>query len=231
MRKIIVSVFMCLAFLLCCVSCSPATEIPDTGDGGKPDDTPEVPEIERAGSIVVVGDSLMDFWDNGEAFLEKYYLEAENKAILATHIYDWYADDRNYPKILESNPDEVLIGVGINDLKAFVNVKDATSYLDSLFKKLLADKPDLYIHCITVNKSYAADAVKDRIEEFNATMKELYADSESVGFIDTQDAFLTEEGDYDYDCFIEDKLHFSEQGYARLEGIFDEYFAPKFTKK
>lgn len=184
---------------------------------------PEEPKIEKSGNIVVIGDSLMDFWDNGETFLSDYFDTASNKAILATHVYDWFSADRNYSKILESNPTDVLIGLGINDIKANGDITLCTDYLKNLFVNLKKDNPDLTIHYVSVNKCYVADFWVNGIEQWNDIMQ-TYCNENGHYFIDTQDAFLADDGGYDLSLFIEDKLHFSSAGYAVLESVFEEHF-------
>lgn len=227
-----------LSFLLAAYACSPNTggseessgeaefsaTVSDTGETSGGASSEERDPITKGGSIVVIGDSLLDFWENGEAFLGEFYNTASNKAILATHVYDWLADDRNYPKILEDNPDEVMLGIGINDIKAGNKVADGTKYLKQLIEKLLAEKPTLVIHLVSVNKNPASNFYKAKIEEWNAIMREYCEEGTNLYFIDNQDAFLNEDGSYNTDCFIEDKLHFSATGYSVYERLLDNYY-------
>ena len=218
MKKIIalmLSVLM-MTFMFSLTACSDNLK-----KGG---DEPEKPaEVKKEGSIVVVGDSLMDFWENGETFLGNYFTTATNKAILATHVYDWYSADRNYPVILENSPTDVLIGVGINDIKAYGDVNECTDVLKDLFEKLKIDSPNLVIHYVSVSKCEAADFYADNIVLWNNIMRE-YCGQKGYYFIDTQDAYLTEEGEYDLSLFVDDKLHFSDAGYAVLENILGKHF-------
>ena len=196
----------------------------DTGETSGGESSEARDPVEKGGSIVVIGDSLLDFWDNGEKFLGEFYNVVSNKAILATHVYDWLADDRNYPKILEDNPDEVMLGIGINDIKAGNKVADGTKYLKQLIEKLLAEKPSLVIHVVSVNKNPASNFYKSKIEEWNVIMREYCEENANLHFIDNQDAFLNEDGSYNTDCFIEDKLHFSATGYSVYEKLLDSYY-------
>lgn len=239
LKKIIIiltAIIFMIAFAACGSGNKSGNQIPgdNTGDPENPGNAepessgPKHPDITPSGSIVVVGDSLLDFWDNAEDFLGDFYSSAENVAVLATHTYDWWDESRgNYAKILANDPDEVLIGLGINDIKAgnFKWSPNKTQVYKQIIEKLLEQKPELIIHMISVPKSPAAKPWVSVIEGWNADMKAYCDERKNMHFIDDQDTFLIKDSaDYNLEMFVEDKLHFSEAGYNVLEGILDEYF-------
>jgi lysophospholipase L1-like esterase len=91
--------------------------------------------------------------------------------------------------------------------------------------------PKTPIYYIAISPNERRWAVQDKIVEANELFKNYCQNTPNLHFIETMPQLLNKEGKYQPDLYINDKLHFNENGYKIwspiIKGVLDKDFLSK----
>ena len=198
--------------------------------------TQEQPEPEKKEYMLMMGDSLFDFWKN----TCKEDLGTEdllNVAIGGTTSEFWMQNssiaDRAIERLnkkLNIEVDRIAVSLGTNDVcirKDGKSVAEGENGLQDLLEFLHGSYPDAYIYLLTINICGETTRwdLREEVRECNDIMREYCAQLDWAEMVETETAFYN---DTNYEekpaaeYFTSDYLHFSEQGYELLAEIMCE---------
>ncbi len=115
------------------------------------------------------------------------------------------------------SPKVVVWYYGDNEPVCSYTVEETKELFLATWEKFRKDFPTVKIVTIATKTSFARDEYKDFVRELNEWQKEMAKSSDWLTFIDTADLCKDEKGNYIFENYLDDKLHFGPKAYAVLE--------------
>jgi lysophospholipase L1-like esterase len=168
---------------------------------------PSTPE----NAIVFVGSSSIRFWTTLKE--DMHPLPVVQHGFGGAKMLDVAHYARRLVKV--KNPRAIVVYVGTNDIHPgnAKNPETLSNTYQRFVSEVRKDLPKVPIYYIAILPSFMRWEVWDIAQQTNALIAEYSANTHDVHFIDTNDAFLNEQGLPLKENYVSDGLHFSEQGY------------------
>ena len=123
-------------------------------------------------------------------------------------------------------PDVVVWYYGDNEPVCSYTVEESKELFLATWDRFRADFPNVKIVTIATKTSFARDEYKDFVRELNAWQKEMSDKLPYLTYIETADICKDKDGNYIFEHYLDDKLHFGPEGYkilaVRLKEVLDE---------
>lgn len=171
-------------------------------------------EIEKKGSVVFIGDSLVEGWD-----LKLYFpaYEATNKGVSGAkvaEILDWDIDAKDKIAVY-------LIGTNnVGSVSAFQSTDNAiltNSYLEVIHT---VNAPQNIVISLLPRHAYEErPTINEEIKQLNKELKEAFASYGHIEFLDVYDYFTEPGGDSVNEYYFKDGLHLNREGYDLLSEL------------
>ncbi len=113
-------------------------------------------------------------------------------------------------------PEVVVWYYGDNEPVCSYTVEESKELFLATWERFRADFPGVKIITIATKTSFARDEYKDFVKELNAWQKEIATKLPYLTYIETADICKDEKGEYIFDHYLDDKLHFGPNGYKIL---------------
>jgi lysophospholipase L1-like esterase len=164
------------------------------------------------GQVLFIGSSTIVRWKT----LDKDFPEAKtiNRGFGGSQIADsTYFADRI---IIPYAPKAIFLRAGGNDLNAGKSVEQVFADFKAFVAKVQGKLPDTDIMFISLSPSIARWKQADQEKTLNALIKDYIAGKPHLKYIETYDMVLGTDGKPRAELFVDDKLHFSDEGYKLL---------------
>lgn len=180
------------------------------------------------GGVVLVGDSLVAGAKKWEALQQAFpNLVLANRGIggdTSRGVLFRFQED-----VLDLHPKAIMMIAGSNDLSAYGKTEDTISNLTEMVAMAKKQDPNTRVIVCTIppRNNPKAPTQPGKLEELNQKIRDL-PPQDGVAVLDIYPLFLKEDGTQDTQYFGEDKLHFNEAGYVKLnEAVKKEFEALK----
>jgi hypothetical protein len=128
----------------------------------------------------------------------------------------------------------IMFYTGSNDITAGNQDKSPLQVLEAfkyVVQKVHLKNPNTPIYYIAISPNERRWAVQNKIVEANELFKNYCQNTPNLHFIETMAHLLSKDGKYQPDLYINDKLHFNENGYKiwspLIKGVLDKDFLSK----
>ena len=164
------------------------------------------------GGILFIGSSTIRLWKTLASDYPGY--PVINRGFGGTEIVDatHFADRLIFPH----EPKQIFLRAGGNDIHAGrvprEVANDFAMFVDAVHSRL----PKTEILYISVSPAPARWGESDKYRELNRLIREMALNMPRVGFVDTYDISLKPDGSARPELFVQDRLHFSPEGYKLL---------------
>jgi len=183
--------------------------LPDGGQGHFGKRLEEISNLSPIkGGTVLIGDSITEGWLS-YTNIEAYPFNVP----VANHGVGWDVTEGavfRLPLVEPSEPDQIFIKIGTNDVSLAVPLADMERYFDGLLSNLRDQEPqaELFVQSVLPRE---ADKL-ERISRVNAMQAKL-AQKYAASYIDLKEVFAAQDGTLRKDLTY-DGLHLNEAGYA-----------------
>lgn len=187
-------------------------------------------ESYSSNAILVTGSSYIRLWKTIKQDLAPH--EIIHRGFGGSNIVEmaYYID-----RIMVNHPFKAIVFYsGSNDITAGNQDKTPVQVLETfkyLVQKVHQKSPDTPIYYIAISPNERRWAVQNKIEEANELFKNYCQNTPNLHFIETMPQLLSKDGKYQPDLYINDKLHFNENGYKiwskLVKGVLDKDFLSK----
>ena len=167
------------------------------------------------GAILFIGSSTIVRWKTlAQDFPEHQVI---NRGFGGSQIADsvFYADRI----VIPYRPRLIVLRAGGNDIHAGKTPQQVAADFQAFVEQVRAKLPDVRIAYMTINASPSRWANVEREKQANQLIKECIAAGKNLDYIDTWDATLGADGKPREDLFVQDRLHFNDEGYKILAAI------------
>jgi acetyl esterase/lipase len=187
-------------------------------------------ESYSSNAILVTGSSYIRLWKTIKQDLAPHEIihrgfGGSNIAEMAYYIDRIMANHSFKAIVFYSGSNDITAG---NQDKSPEQVLEAFKYV---VQKVHQKKPNTPIYYIAISPNERRWAVQDKIVEANELFKNYCQNTPNLHFIETMAQLLSKDGKYQPDLYINDKLHFNENGYKiwspLIKGVLDKDFLSK----
>ena len=187
-------------------------------------------ESYSSNAILVTGSSYIRLWKTIKQDLAPHEIihrgfGGSNIAEMAYYIDRIMANHSLKAIVFYSGSNDITAG---NQDKSPEQVLEAFKYV---VQKVHQKKPNTPIYYIAISPNERRWAVQDKIVEANELFKNYCQNTPNLHFIETMSQLLSKDGKYQPDLYINDKLHFNENGYKIwspiIKGVLDKDFLSK----
>jgi lysophospholipase L1-like esterase len=176
----------------------------------------------RAGDIVFVGDSFIDYFEPAEVFQRLHIL---NRGM---HGEFSHGVNRFMSSLLAGKPSQVFVLVGVNDLLNHIPTEETLDNFRSIARAVRKESPGTQLLIISLlpmqHRSIYCVGCNERIVQLNAGLETLCR-AEQTTFINAHDHFLAG-SELRSDLALSDGLHLNGKGYLLLRDLLLPYLAP-----
>lgn len=168
------------------------------------------------GAVVLVGDSLAEYWGEtgyGDAFGE---LPVVNRGIggdVTRGVLFRLQED-----VLDIQPKAVVLLVGMNDLTAHSDPETVAKNIALALDQLSEHTAEMPILLCTIPAQSNPDApfkTVDALDRTNAAIRQLAKERDNVTLVELYEALLDANGHQQLDFYRDDRLHLASKGYER----------------
>ena len=164
------------------------------------------------GGILFIGSSTIRLW---KTLAEDYPgFKVINRGFGGTEIVDstHFADRLIFPH----EPKQIFLRAGGNDIHGGRTPRQVAHDF-AVFVRVIHERlPKTEIIYIGVSPAPSRWAESDKYRELNRLIREMALEMPRVGFVDTFDMVLRPDGSARTELFVNDRLHFSAEGYELL---------------
>jgi len=164
------------------------------------------------GGVLFIGSSTIRRWTTlAEDFPEH---KVVNRGFGGSEIVDstYYADRLIFPH----EPKQIFLRAGVNDIHNGRLPREVAADFAEFVRLVHERLPNTEILFIGVCPTPARWGQADKDRELNRLVREMALEMPRVGFVDADEISLDEEGRARPELFVEDRLHFSPEGYKLL---------------
>jgi len=173
-------------------------------------------------AILFIGSSTIALWKTLAADFPDH--PVINRGFGGSQISDsvFYADRIVVPY----RPRLIVLRAGGNDIHAGKTPEQVAADFEAFVKKVRSKLPDVRIAYMPINATPARWANAEREKRTNLLIKNAIAAGANLDYIDTSNATLDEDGTPREELFVQDRLHFNEQGYRIFATIVRKHLPP-----
>jgi lysophospholipase L1-like esterase len=167
------------------------------------------------GAILFIGSSTIALWKTlAEDFPDHPVI---NRGFGGSQISDsvFYADRIVVPY----RPRLIVLRAGGNDIHAGKTPEQVAEDFEAFVAKVRSKLPDVRIAYMPINATPARWANVEREKRANLLIRNSIAAGNNLDYIDTWNATLAADGTPRAELFVQDRLHFNEQGYKIFAAI------------
>lgn len=176
-------------------------------------------------SIVFVGSSTINMWDNVGAAFPKYNILNRGFGGSQTSDALYYVDRIATPY----RPPLLVFYEGDNDVAAGVPVDQIFQETTNFFARAQSKSPNTHILYVSVKPSPSRVSYMPAMSALNAKVRDFTATNPKLHFVDVYTAMLNNAGQPRAELFLPDNLHMNETGYALwtsiLSPVLDDFAA------
>lgn len=171
--------------------------------------------------IIFTGSSSIRMWKNVNEVYPAYSIV--NKGFGGSQMSDlsYYLDDL----VLKSDPCQVFIYEGDNDLNAGKAVAEILGDTDKVISRIKGHNPAINIVLISPKPSVARWHLKEEYEALNRALAELASRDAQVEFADVWTPALDGNGVVFQDMFLSDNLHMNDKGYDIWKQVIEPFLS------
>lgn len=133
--------------------------------------------------------------------------------------------------ITRYQPRGVIIYSGDNDLAAGKRPEAVQESARQLAEETLAEVADTRLAFLSVKYSPARLQLADEIAELNDLLGTLSEAEPAVHYLDVASCLLDDEGQPEAECFVEDGLHLTPEGYRRWKSVILPYLKDRYEPR
>ena len=170
--------------------------------------------------VLFVGSSSIVRWKTAESF--------PNLPVINRGFGGSYAAETLYylkNLVLPYQPRVVVFYAGDNDIAGSLPAERVHQDFVQLFESIHEALPETKIICLAVKLSERRWNLKDEYLKLNKLNRDYAETKEYLTFVDTAAVLLKADGMPQPGCFLPDKLHLSEKGYARWNDLLSPVLA------
>lgn len=167
------------------------------------------------GAILFIGSSTIVRWKTlAQDFPEHPVI---NRGFGGSQIADsvCYADRI----VIPYRPRLIVLRAGGNDIHAGKTPQQVAADFQAFVEQVRAKLPEVRIAYMTINASPSRWANVEREKQANQLIKAYIAAGQNLDYIDTCDATLGADGKPREELFVQDRLHFNDDGYQVLASL------------
>lgn len=163
-----------------------------------------------SGGVLFTGSSTVRLWNLEDCFPGRVVL---NRGFGGSQFSDLieFADQI----IGKHTPDYIVIYSGDNDIHARISPEEVAGNCIQTIARFQTLSPESRIIILAIKPSTARWTSYPKMQQANALMATHVKDMDNVVYIDLGPLLLDESGNPTPECFLEDQLHLSEEGYRR----------------
>jgi lysophospholipase L1-like esterase len=164
------------------------------------------------GGTLFIGSSTIRLWKSLAADFSNH--KVINRGFGGTEIVDstHFADRLIFPH----EPKQIFLRAGGNDIHSGRTPREVAEDFAEFVRVVHARLPRTEILYIAVNPAPSRWGESDKYRELNRMIREMALGMPRVGFVDAYDISLAPDGHARPELFVEDRLHFSPEGYKLL---------------
>ena len=167
----------------------------------------------RACDVLFYGSSTFGIWKEIETLFSDY------KAINAG--FGGSTSDEalfHYERVAKPFAPKVVVWYyGDNEPVCSYTAEESKELFLATWEKFRCDFPNVKIVTIATKTSFARDEYKEYVREMNEWQKAQAEKFDWLTYIETKDLCKNEKGDYIFENYLDDKLHFGPKAYAVIE--------------
>jgi GDSL-like Lipase/Acylhydrolase family len=222
MRRYIISIIS--AVLL---SCSPISKYQNLSDVKYwENDIQKFEQLDKSekypeDAILFAGSSSIRLWTSLEKDMEPYHVIQRGYGGAKLSDFAVYAS-----RIFDPHPCKAIVLFVANDITGAENdktPKEVATLFRYVLKTIRKVHPTTPVFWIAITPTVSRWKVWPEIQKANALIKEICENQKNTYFINTDFAFLGENGKPKDELFRDDKLHLTEKGYAVWTEIIKNY--------
>ncbi len=180
----------------------------------------EIEALEYEPKLVFYGSSTFTLWSDVISIFKEHSPVNLGFGGSTLAACTWYFE-RVFKKI--ENPESIIIYAGDNDLGEGRHPEEVVLFMENLLLKIREKYNNVKVTCVSIKPSIARIHLQESIHYTNACMKALMFKDENFYYINIFKALLDENGNPNSNYFIEDGLHFNENGYEILRNTLQNH--------
>jgi lysophospholipase L1-like esterase len=181
----------------------------------------------RKDSVVLYGSSTFTIWQNQDIARDLPDYEVINRGFggSSAQLALKYLDEAVVPV----GPKALFYYEGANDIARGQSVDESFSYTFEIYKKLSGKNGDLIWIFLLMHMCPGRKQFHTGYENLNKKYIDFCRKHKNCFIIDSNEIIYNEFGEIDENVYLDDGIHFTEQGYKRFGRLVNRYFEKIFN--